>query len=94
LVVAQRPGFPGLTRTAAIPAELLGELQRRLVNEPEGLCEAPAGCILVHPVSALEISATRIREQIGAGTSPRYLLPEAVLDYIQTNGIYKEANGT
>lgn len=94
VVVAQRPGFPGLTRTAAMPAELLAELQRRLVNEPEALREAPAGCILVHPVTALDISATQIRQQIGAGGSPRYLLPEAVLDYIQTHGIYKEANGT
>jgi len=95
LVVAQRPGVAGITRAAAtLPAELLDELDRRLVNEPESMRDAPSGAILVHPVTALDISATQIRRELAAGRSPRYLLPDAVLDYIRTNGLYKDTHGT
>lgn len=95
IVVAQRPGVAGITRAAAtLPAELLDELDRRLVNEPEALRDAPSGAILVHPVTALDISATQIRRELAAGRSPRYLLPDAVLDYIRTNGLYKDTHGT
>jgi nicotinate-nucleotide adenylyltransferase len=95
IVVAQRPGVAGITRAAtSLPADLLDEINRRLANEPEALRDAPFGSILVHPVTALDISATQIRGDFAAGHSPRYLLPDAVLDYIQTNGIYKESNGT
>jgi len=48
----------------------------------------------VHPVTALDISATQIRRELAAGRSPRYLLPDAVLDYIRTNGLYKDTYGT
>ncbi|GAO35993.1 nicotinic acid mononucleotide adenylyltransferase [Sulfuricella sp. T08] len=95
IVVAQRPGVDGITRAAAtLPAELLNELNRRLTHEPEALRDEPSGAILVHPVTALDISATQIRSGLAAGRSPRYLLPDAVLDYIQTNGLYKDINGT
>lgn len=89
IVVAQRPGVSGITRAAAtLPADFLDALNRRLTNEPEALRDAPSGAILVHPVTALDISATQIRSELSAGRSPRYLLPDAVLDYIQTNGLY------
>lgn len=89
IVVAQRPGFPGLGRAAAsMPPELRDMLNRRLVNEPEALGGAPAGAIFVQPITALDISATQIRAGLATGQSPRYLLPDAVLDYIQTNGLY------
>ena len=95
IAVAQRPGVTGLARAAAtMPADLRDELNRRLVNEPEALCGQPAGFVLAHPVTALDISATQIRHQLAAGHDPRYLLPDAVLDYIRTNGLYKDINGT
>lgn len=95
IVVAQRPGAAGITRAAAtMQAELRDALNRRLVNEPEALRSAPAGAVFVHPVTALDISATQIRRELAGGRSPRYLLPDAVLDYIQTNGLYKGMHGT
>ncbi len=95
IVVAQRPGHSGLTRAAAtMPAALRDELGRRLANEPEALRAAPAGAIIVQPITALDISATRIREELAAGRSPRYLLPDAVLDYIQTHSLYKDIDET
>ncbi|MDD5240891.1 MAG: nicotinate-nucleotide adenylyltransferase [Sulfuricella sp.] len=89
IVVAQRPGFSGLGRAAAtMPNDLRDELNRRLTNEPEALSATSAGAVFIQPITALDISATQIREQLAAGQSPRYLLPDAVLDYIQTNGLY------
>lgn len=95
IAVAQRPGFSSLTRAAAtMPPELRNELNQRLVNEPEALRGAPAGAVIVQPVTALDISATQIRQALAAGFNPRYLLPDAVLDYIRTNGLYKDIDGT
>lgn len=95
VAVAQRPGFSSLTRAAAtMQPALRDELNRRLVNEPEALRGAPAGAVIVQPVTALDVSATQIRQALAAGRSPRYLLPDAVLDYIRTNGLYKDIDGT
>jgi len=40
------------------------------------------------PFTALDISATAIRDMLKAGSSPRYLLPDAVLDYIRAHRLY------
>ena len=37
----------------------------------------------------LGISSTDIRRRIGEGRSVRYMLPDAVIDYIQRNGLYE-----
>jgi nicotinate-nucleotide adenylyltransferase len=37
----------------------------------------------------LEISATAIRAQLKQKHSPRYLLPDPVLDYILSEGLYR-----
>jgi hypothetical protein len=39
-------------------------------------------------VSQLDISATDIRARLAAGASPRFLLPDAVLDYILDEALY------
>jgi nicotinate-nucleotide adenylyltransferase len=54
--------------------------------------EVPAGieCITV-PV--IEISATAIRERVRRGQSIRYLVPDAVADYIATHGLYRDGAG-
>jgi nicotinate-nucleotide adenylyltransferase len=40
------------------------------------------------PMAPLDISSTAIRANIAAGGVPRGLLPDAVLDYIQTHRLY------
>jgi nicotinate-nucleotide adenylyltransferase len=83
LVVAHRPG-------ASAPSEgVLGELlAERGTARVDDLREAPAGRILVHKGTPLEISSTALRDLILRGEDPRYLLPDAVRAYIRDTGCY------
>jgi nicotinate-nucleotide adenylyltransferase len=87
IAVAERPGFAGIAR-AAVPAPLKEELGRRLRADATALRDTPAGAVVTCGVTALDISATRIRQGLQAGESPRYLLPDAVLDYIGSHRLY------
>ncbi len=51
---------------------------------------AGAGRILFHRVTRLDISATSIREKRRKGQSIRYLVPEQVREYMETNRLYIE----
>ena len=48
-----------------------------------------AGGIVLLQQRLLDISSTDIRTQLVAGQSPRYLLPEKVLAYIESNNLYR-----
>jgi nicotinate-nucleotide adenylyltransferase len=72
-----------LTRPAQIPAmpdELAAEVAARHADGVETLRAAPAGRVLDMVVSALGISATRIRALLAEGHEPRWLVPQALLD--------------
>lgn len=84
IIIATRPGY-----TAEIRGEAGQLLKQRLVGEKQALIQQQAGCIYPLAVTALDISATQIRKLILAGKSPRYLLPDAVLNYIQEHGLYQ-----
>lgn len=88
VAVAHRPGFP--VEPAALPPELREQFERRRVDKA-GLEDRPAGGIVTFPMTQLAISATQIRQLLADGRSPRYLLPAAVLDYIETNHLYRNA---
>lgn len=88
IVVAHRPGFSGEDQAAGFPSALHEELEKRLRHDVKALHQVPAGMIVNCPVTALDISSTRIRALLRQGLSPRYLLPAAVLDYISTNNLY------
>lgn len=47
------------------------------------------GTIVLPTLSMLDISATAIRNQLAAGQSPRYLLPDSVCRYLLDNGLYR-----
>jgi nicotinate-nucleotide adenylyltransferase len=68
---------------------LIEQMQQRLVNNPGRLQDSAAGLILPLEVTQLAISSTGIRRQIQAGLSPRFLLPDPVIDYIFEHGLYR-----
>lgn len=83
LIVMQRPGLPGPSDTGA-----KAYLDAHRCGDGSALCRRSAGLIHLQTVTQMEISATRIRALIAAGHSPRYLLPEAVLQLIGENRLY------
>ena len=51
---------------------------------------APAGRIVTFAMTPLDISATRIRAALSKGESVRYLLPDALIGYLQNHRLYTE----
>jgi len=88
VAVAHRPGFPVERWRDSMPQPLGREYATRLMQQPLAVHLAPAGGIAVIPFTALDISATAIRALVAGGGSPRYLLPDPVLDYIRREGLY------
>lgn len=88
IIVAYRPGFPIDTWQARMPEPLAHEYSARYMQQPLAVHLAPAGGIAAVSMTGLDISATFVRTAVNAGLSPRYLLPEAVLDYIRTRRLY------
>lgn len=88
IAVAHRPGFPVERWAERMPQPLAREYSARLMQQPLATHLSPAGGIAVVPFTALDISATAIRERLRSGASPRYLLPAAVLDYIRSHRLY------
>jgi nicotinate-nucleotide adenylyltransferase len=68
--------------------ELLQEVQRRRVSEPDDLLRSPAGRILPLEVTQLDISSTLIRCLLAEGRSPQFLLPDRVLEFIRQQRLY------
>lgn len=85
LLVMHRPG--SAAPTSGPLAALIAE---RCVDDVEALKNRPAGGILFCAVTQLAISASRIRALVSAGRSPRYLLPEAVHDYVLAAHLYRD----
>jgi nicotinate-nucleotide adenylyltransferase len=84
LVVLQRPGYrppqtPALARLTA----------NRSAEAPRQLADSPAGLILFHTVTQLDIASSDIRQRIAGGRDPSFLLPQPVLDYIRAEGLYR-----
>jgi nicotinate-nucleotide adenylyltransferase len=83
LVVAHRPGWhaPGTGPLGALLAECG-------TGDGEDLRLAAAGRILVRAVTQLEISSSDLRDLIVSGRDPRYLLPDAVREFIRDTACY------
>lgn len=88
IVIAHRPGFA--LDPAAVPATLARELHARRALAVREVRQTSAGLVWLQAITPLDISATAIREAIRKQRSPRYLLPDSVLDYIQRNSLYKD----
>lgn len=86
VLVATRPNADLEGQVAEVPA--LAEQWGRRRADPAALAEQPAGRITRLDIPLLEISATDLRARLSRGASVRYLLPDAVVDYIAANHLY------
>jgi len=89
VAVSHRPGFP--VATASLPHALASEFNDRRLSDVGALKTSPAGGIVTFAMTQLAISATQIRKLLTNDLSARYLLPDAVLDYIQTHSLYRNS---
>ncbi len=89
IAVSHRPGFP--VKPSSLPAALADEFAARHAANPQALHAAPAGGICTFAMTQLAISATLIRQLLANGNSTRYLLPPAVIDYIELHQLYRTA---
>lgn len=85
LIVCRRPGYP-LTMQEEAHQQWL---ERHLTNDQEALHQLPAGKIWLAETPWLTISATLIRERLERNEPCDDLLPQAVLDYINAEGLYR-----
>lgn len=85
ITVAARPGAR-LLHADAIMEPLKSEVVRRQVSDASPT--QPAGAVLLRATPPLDISATAIRDTLARRGSARYLLPDAVLDYIHEHRLY------
>jgi nicotinate-nucleotide adenylyltransferase len=86
IVILTRPGVKTEYRR-----DLAKQIQRRLISDVQKLLLSEAGAVLCLEVVSIDISATTIKSIIRLGRSPRSMLPEAVLDYINENRLYLPA---
>ena len=90
IVVLQRAGgLPLGNAMLKADAALRAEYTARLAPGAGALHETPSGAIFVADMPALEISSTDIRRRCADGKSVRYLVPEVVVNYINTNSMYR-----
>lgn len=88
LIVIARPG-----EKQPASQELLDLLQQYELKAGEALNTQPSGRILRLALpSAMQVSATYIRRLLAEQSSVRYLLPDAVINYLFRQGLYAPAN--
>lgn len=88
LVVAHRPGA---TPPDSGPLKPLLDGCRTV--DPARLAASRAGHVLLHAVTQLAISSSAIRQMVADGNSPRFLLPDRVIDMITSSGCYAPVTG-
>lgn len=86
IAIAHRPGFP--IDAASLPPALAAIYRKRHSTSPAALADTTAGSIVTFAMTQLDISATKIRTLLVNARSARYLLPDAVIAYIQSNPLY------
>ena len=85
IAVAARPGSRAL-RSNDLKDPLRSEVLKRQVAS--SAAAGPAGSVQLRQMTPLDISATAIRDTLARHGSARYLLPDAVLDYIHEHQLY------
>ncbi|MCJ8203120.1 nicotinate-nucleotide adenylyltransferase [Pseudomonas sp. RGM2987] len=86
ILVLQRPDAD-----SEPPDALRNLLAARSVSDPLAL-KGPSGQIAFVWQTPLAVSATQIRQLLASGKSVRFLVPDAVLAYIDAHGLYRASN--
>jgi len=84
IVLIERPDL-----TSEYAAQATQALEDRRVDEAQALHQSLGGHIYCYAPPPLAISASRIRQLLSTGESPRYLLPAAILDDIMDAKVYR-----
>jgi nicotinate-nucleotide adenylyltransferase len=88
IVVMQRPDHAG-----AYSIELSREMKSRSVSSAQSLAGNTHGSVFGLEVTQLSVSSSGIRKMMRTGHSPRYLVPDRVLEYIRSERIYGPVPG-
>ena len=86
-VVIQRPGFPSDVLESFLLT--LGVNFRKKDREGNRFLSPSGYEVISMEATLMDISSTKIREKVAAGKSIRFLVPEAVRAYINTNRLYR-----
>lgn len=89
IVLVQRPQTSSGKTSSALSQTLENFLQNHYTEIGDDLHHSPAGHITMRQITALDISSTAIRHAFQHGNSTRYLMPDAVIDYIKTHQLYR-----
>lgn len=84
LIIACRPGWQNNETSSAGK-----QLNTHFISDPSLLTQQPSGYVLPWNVTQLAISATAIRNMLKQNKSPRFLLPDSVLDIIKSQQLYR-----
>lgn len=84
-------GRAGVTSTPS--ASVAGHVSTRWAAASSDLSTRPAGHAVHIDTTLLDISASRIRNDLASGKSPRWLLPVPVLEYISEHRLYERGHG-
>ena len=76
-------------RLDKLEPELHAAMAGRWTGMVERLRAEPAGRVLVLRVTPLAISSSLVRAALEGGRSPRYLMPDPVLDYLLKHRLYR-----
>lgn len=89
IVVAHRPN--SAPDPEAMPAPLRALWGKSATTHVEDLTKKSAGHIFLQHITPLDISATRIREDLSHNLTPRHLMPDCVVDFIHSRQLYAGA---
>ncbi len=86
IIIMKRPGF-----SLELSTELEDFLANHLADDITELHDNLSGKIYYQSVTEMDISSTQIRAQINAGITPRFLVPENILAYIERKQLYNDS---
>lgn len=87
IALVQRPQLRGHNQRLSKTLETF--LHNHYSENSDELHTQPSGLITMRQITALDISSTAIREAMQHGHSVRYLMPDCVINYIESNQLYR-----